>query len=165
MPLGYDVQDATRWTDWPQQQQQQTNAEYLPAYLDEHIANVNPDFDWEAGPSTTDYSQQQAGPSTHAHICHYEDCSYSCESQRKLTKHILRKHEKPHGCKASDHCDHRTAEPRDMNRHYWSTHKEYARRHNIPGDEEYPCSKCGEIFTRADNLKRHKDNKKCRRAP
>jgi hypothetical protein len=111
VPLGHDVQNASQWTNWPQQQQQQqqqqqTSAEYFPtlADLDAHIASVNPNFDWEAGPSTTDYSQQQgkshtlkyftlvedivltsiAGPSTHAYACHYEGCSHSYEKRGDL---------------------------------------------------------------------------------
>lgn len=79
------------------------------------------------------------------------------------SKHIKRKHELPVACKASKDCDHRTAEPRDMYRHYWSTHKPYAKKHDIPGDEEFPCPnpKCNKVFTREDNMLRHFKNKKC----
>lgn len=77
-------------------------------------------------------------------------------------RHHNRKHERPVGCEALSSCDTRTADPRDMNRHYWSAHKGWAKANNIP-NEEKECPNCGEQFTRGDNMTRHLKGGKCRR--
>lgn len=77
-------------------------------------------------------------------------------------KHHKRKHELPEGCRASKTCEVRTAELRDMHRHYRAAHKSWAKANNIP-NEESACPKCGEPFTRNDNMNRHLKGDKCRR--
>lgn len=51
-------------------------------------------------------------------------------------------------------CEWKTAENRDMYRHYWASHKRYAERNGIPRDND-ACKTCGKAFTRKDNLTKH----------
>jgi hypothetical protein len=64
-------------------------------------------------------------------------------------------------CEADKYCDHRTADQRDMDRHYWASHRNYAREHGIPNPEGV-CPDCGTKFTRSDNMTRHQMKIKCR---
>jgi hypothetical protein len=73
---------------------------------------------------------------------------------------IYRKHEHIHTRPLQCHlCESpfRAAERKDLNRHFWVWHKEYARENGIPSDN-VECPDCGEE-TRSDNLKRHKTRK------
>ena len=64
-------------------------------------------------------------------------------------------------CEADKNCDHRTADQRDMDRHYWSHHKKFAEKYGIHNPKE-DCPTCGMEFTRSDNMTRHQNNHKCR---
>jgi len=71
---------------------------------------------------------------------------------------IVRKHEhihtRPLRCQL---CGVAKAERKDLNRHLWVHHKDFARKNNIPSDM-IACPDCGEQ-TRSDNLKRHRTRK------
>lgn len=70
-----------------------------------------------------------------------------------LSKHS-KTHDKPVRCLADPNCKTKTAENRDMDRHYRTAHKSYAKRNNIPSEEDV-CDECGKMFTRGDNMKKH----------
>lgn len=108
----------------------------------------------EAGPSNYYDFQQQTPAATDPYACTWPGCDYVAKDQRELTKHMRRKHELPEGCLADRSCDHRTAELRDMQRHYWVAHKSYAKKNNIP-EENADCPKCPRTFTRRDNMLKH----------
>lgn len=65
------------------------------------------------------------------------------------------KHTRPHHCKK---CPTRTAERRDLDRHYWAWHPKFAARLGLPRPEQPGCSLCAKTFTRKDNLTRHVRN-------
>jgi hypothetical protein len=67
---------------------------------------------------------------------------------------MKRRHELPEGCQADAHCGHRTAELRDMHRHYWVSHRSYAIANDIQ-EENANCPKCPRTFTRRDNMLKH----------
>lgn len=46
------------------------------------------------------------------------------------------------------------ADNKARNRHYWVSHKEYAKEHNIPNEKCY-CKPCKTSFSRRDFLWRH----------
>jgi hypothetical protein len=71
----------------------------------------------------------------------------------------MHKHEKPIKCPVRG-CQHADAENRDLNRHCWTYHKEYAKKKDLPKVDAL-CESCGKHFTRKDNLKRHKDEGRC----
>jgi len=76
-----------------------------------------------------------------------------CDKRYKLP-YQLRKHERIHSkpCKCSL-CSYSTAQRKDLDRHYWTTHENYAREHNIP-DDKIGCPYCRERG-RSDNIRRH----------
>lgn len=56
------------------------------------------------------------------------------------------------------------ADDKGRNRHYWVSHKDYAKKQNIP-ETDCCCEHCKKTFSRKDNLKRHLDRfAKCREA-
>jgi hypothetical protein len=102
------------------------------------------------------------------------DCDKSFSAQYLLTSVFLanrlqtralltiyRKHEHVHTKPLECHlCVDRpfgAAERKDLNRHFWVWHREYARENGIPSDH-VECPECGEE-TRSDNLKRHMTRK------
>ncbi|CAP62122.1 uncharacterized protein PODANS_5_50 [Podospora anserina S mat+] len=72
------------------------------------------------------------------------------------SKH-MNNHTKRRQCPFRD-CEGGGAETKDLNRHLWTHHPEYASAENIPKDEEW-CGfqGCG-YHGRRDNVKRHRDN-------
>jgi hypothetical protein len=54
------------------------------------------------------------------------------------------------------HCNY-VAPRRDLNRHLWTNHSDYARENGIPKEEDI-CEQCG-YRSRKDRVKRHKDSK------
>ncbi|KAH6990952.1 hypothetical protein BKA56DRAFT_221276 [Ilyonectria sp. MPI-CAGE-AT-0026] len=88
--------------------------------------------------------------------CEREDCNQSFERPTELNKH-MKTHTKPVKCAADPGCKERRAEQRDMDRHYSSAHKSYARLMGIP-DDDYVCAVCSKTFTRHDNLLKHMRN-------
>lgn len=80
--------------------------------------------------------------------CEY--CKREFSKQYELTKHI-RIHTKPLSCEICG--DFETAQQKDLDRHYWASHRPYAQSHNIPGGPK-ECDDCGRK-SRSDNLKRH----------
>ncbi len=66
-----------------------------------------------------------------------------------ISKH-LNKHNKPNKCEL---CTYEAAANKELNRHYWVYHKEYAKKKTIPSYQAQ-CESCGSNF-RIDNLKRH----------
>ncbi|KAK4664085.1 uncharacterized protein QC763_500050 [Podospora pseudopauciseta] len=73
-----------------------------------------------------------------------------------LDKH-MNNHTKRRQCPFVD-CEGGGAETKDLHRHLWTHHPEYASAENIPKDEEW-CGfqGCG-YHGRRDNVKRHRDN-------
>ena len=64
----------------------------------------------------------------------------------------MRKHVKPEKCPV---CGAQKAALRDLHRHIWTDHKDYAARENIPS-ESRQCPVAGCTYTgRKDNLARH----------
>lgn len=48
------------------------------------------------------------------------------------------------------------ADNKARNRHYWVSHKEYAKEQNIPNERCF-CEPCEKSFSRRDNFQRHVD--------
>ncbi|KAL6860044.1 hypothetical protein ACO1O0_004069 [Amphichorda felina] len=88
--------------------------------------------------------------------CPAENCGKSFPSQNGLSKH-QKSHRKEVRCQANQFCKHVTADQRDMNRHYHSSHRMYAEEYNIP-DQSAVCNICGKEFTREDNMLKHQKN-------
>ncbi|KAK0666627.1 hypothetical protein QBC41DRAFT_148058 [Cercophora samala] len=86
---------------------------------------------------------------------------YRCECGKTFRRKCDRdKHNKNHnkqrcpfaGCNGSG------AENKDLNRHLWAKHPDYARQEGIPRVEQ-PCGWPGcNYYGRTDNLKRHRDS-------
>ncbi|PMD17210.1 hypothetical protein NA56DRAFT_752560 [Hyaloscypha hepaticicola] len=105
--------------------------------------------------------QQSSGPSEDR----LSDSNFQCTTcfkvfpkQHKLTKHE-KIHTKPllcHLCPDGDYGG--AAERKELNRHFWVYHAEYAESHNIP-KEWGTCDDCGKEC-RSDNLTRHQKKAK-----
>ncbi|KAH7324017.1 hypothetical protein BKA65DRAFT_481797 [Rhexocercosporidium sp. MPI-PUGE-AT-0058] len=76
--------------------------------------------------------------------------------QRSLLKKHLRVHTRPLRCELCPQGTHGVAEQKDLNRHYWSTHRTYALNNNIPRDST-ACPDC-DYEGRTDNVRRHQRN-------
>lgn len=63
----------------------------------------------------------------------------------------MKKHTRPLHC---EKCPAAVAERRDLIRHYWTYHQDYARKHGFQS-ERSECAVCHRKFTRKDNLTRH----------
>ncbi|KAG5658109.1 hypothetical protein KAF25_007060 [Fusarium avenaceum] len=72
----------------------------------------------------------------------------------KYTKHYNRCHNRRFKCAFYEDCQYGAGEPKDLNRHYWVHHKEYAKENNIPSPHG-KCLACGESFGRKDHVRRH----------
>ncbi|KAH6692849.1 hypothetical protein BKA61DRAFT_584580 [Leptodontidium sp. MPI-SDFR-AT-0119] len=84
-----------------------------------------------------------------------EQCSKEFLQRSLLTKH-LRVHTKPLRCKLCPQGTPGFAEQKDLNRHYWSTHRTYAQNNHIPRDSR-ACPDC-DYEGRTDNVRRHQQN-------
>ncbi|KAI9172178.1 Zinc finger protein [Paramyrothecium foliicola] len=104
-----------------------------------------------------DAAQQMGGGSSSRARYHCTLCDKSYEKNSELTRH-MRRHDKPIPCIHNDTCGYRTAQQKDMNRHYWTTHREWARENNVP-NTRVECDYCGETLERDDNLKKHMERK------
>jgi uncharacterized C2H2 Zn-finger protein len=65
----------------------------------------------------------------------------------------MRDHDKPVQC-PREGCNHRAAWNKDINRHVWSHHADWARARNWPSQEK-TCDICGMVLGRGDVAKRH----------
>ncbi|QYT02963.1 C2H2-type domain-containing protein [Trichoderma simmonsii] len=83
---------------------------------------------------------------------------WCCDEWKKhdgnFKKH-LNTHNKQVPCEAG--CFERFADNKARNRHYWVSHKKYAKENNIPNEKCF-CEPCGKSFSRRDNFRRHVDN-------
>ncbi|KAK0610634.1 hypothetical protein B0T17DRAFT_120186 [Bombardia bombarda] len=68
------------------------------------------------------------------------------------SKHV-KNHTLPEVCIADHRCSKRYPHPKELRKHYWSRHKDYARdpKNNVP-DISGKCSNCGKRFSRKDNI-------------
>ncbi|KAM6477694.1 hypothetical protein HDV62DRAFT_372811 [Trichoderma sp. SZMC 28011] len=84
---------------------------------------------------------------------------WCCDDWKKhdgnFKKH-LNTHNKQVPCEAGG-CLERFADNKARNRHYWVSHKKYAKKKKIPNEKCF-CEPCGKSFSRRDNFQRHVDN-------
>lgn len=88
----------------------------------------------------------------------HNDMVYRTNLQFLNRKH-LNTHNKQVPCEAGipGGCSERFADNKARNRHYWVSHKKYAKENNIPNEKCF-CEPCGKSFSRRDNFRRHVDN-------
>jgi hypothetical protein len=82
-------------------------------------------------------------------------CARAFLKRHLLVVHQLR-HVKPFHCPLEG-CGSAHGAKKDLNRHLWCHHTNYATTHNVP-DKPEACPKCGKIF-RKDNMARHMRSK------
>ncbi|VBB80965.1 Putative protein of unknown function [Podospora comata] len=118
---------------------------------------------YTAGEASTSYAQpySQEPDTTEASPTSFDPikcsvCGKFYKRKCDLDKH-MNNHTKRRQCPFLD-CKGGGAETKDLNRHLWTHHPEYASAENIPKDEEW-CGfqGCG-YHGRRDNLKRHRDS-------
>lgn len=124
----------------------------MPFTTEPTLSNVEsqPNF-LPQSPSEQSLGVSEVGPASETFQCAYCDKMYTAQYQLTKHEHI---HTKPRQC---HFCLFATAERRDLNRHFWAHHEEYARAHSIPRDRRV-CPDCGQR-SRGDNLSRHKRRK------
>ncbi|KAH7407650.1 hypothetical protein BKA64DRAFT_426768 [Cadophora sp. MPI-SDFR-AT-0126] len=83
------------------------------------------------------------------------ECLKEFLQRSQLNKH-LRIHTRPLQCELCPQDIIRFAERKDLDRHYWSTHRTYAQDNNIPRDSK-ACPDC-DYVGRSDNVRRHQQN-------
>ncbi|KAK4204539.1 hypothetical protein QBC40DRAFT_303420 [Triangularia verruculosa] len=84
------------------------------------------------------------------------DCRRDFRRQCDLVKHA-HNHSKRRKCPIEG-CKGGGAETKDLHRHLWANHPDYARENDIPRVDQ-PCGWPGcDYYGRTDNLKRHRDN-------
>ncbi|PKK45652.1 hypothetical protein CI102_7885 [Trichoderma harzianum] len=80
---------------------------------------------------------------------------WCCDEWKKhdgnFKKH-LNTHYKQVPCEAG--CSERFADNKARNRHYWVSHKKYAKKKKIPNEKCF-CEPCDKSFSRRDNFRRH----------
>ncbi|KAL7768275.1 hypothetical protein ACKLNR_002576 [Fusarium oxysporum f. sp. zingiberi] len=81
-------------------------------------------------------------------------CGRSWKQGANYRKHYNRKHNRRLNCVFQNNCDYLGADKKELHRHYWVSHKEYARANKIP-DPSGTCKACGEYFSRKDRIPRH----------
>jgi len=120
----------------------------IPLATEPILNNVafQPDFLPQSPPEQSS-GDSEVRPASGQFECKY--CGKRCTAQSSLTKHE-RTHTRPQRCEL---CGDAKAERKDLYRHFWAHHKDYAQEENIPNDI-IACPHCGEE-TRSDNLKRH----------
>lgn len=72
-------------------------------------------------------------------------------------------HECPFKCPYEEGCSEAKASKKEISRHVWAWHKQWATRTGYQPIDAL-CSGCGINFTRADNLKQHVDEGRCKGA-
>lgn len=106
-----------------------------------------------SAPTVPERSQEPVEGRFSNEVFQCERCQKTFPKQFELTKHELN-HSKPEKC---DLCSHEVARPKDLNRHYWVKHQEYAEEKKIPKDQK-KCE-CG-YKGRSDHVTRHRRLKK-----
>ncbi|KLP15232.1 uncharacterized protein LW94_2189 [Fusarium fujikuroi] len=81
-------------------------------------------------------------------------CGRSWKQGANFRKHYNRKHNRRLNCVFQNDCDYLGADKKELHRHYWVSHKEYARANKIP-DPSGTCEACGKYFSRKDRIPRH----------
>ncbi|QGI64204.1 hypothetical protein CEK26_008158 [Fusarium fujikuroi] len=81
-------------------------------------------------------------------------CGRSWKQGANFRKHYNRKHNRRLNCVFQNDCDYLGADKKELHRHYWVSHKEYARANQIP-DPSGTCEACGKYFSRKDRIPRH----------
>jgi hypothetical protein len=87
------------------------------------------------------------------------ECTLSTVPPTRLITYCsrcLKRQDKPIACEADESCEKRTAQQKDMDRHYWTTHRPWAEANNIPSTET-TCPVCSEVLRRSDYLSKHMD--------
>jgi len=88
-------------------------------------------------------------------VCDQRGCDKVFPRQCDLTKH-QRNHSRPISCQFCPRSEFKgVAQNKDLYRHYWIKHPEWAAANNIP-KEEATCPRCGKT-KRSDNIKRHRE--------
>jgi hypothetical protein len=77
-------------------------------------------------------------------------------TQLNINRHHKRVHTKPLGCPLCPKADYSAAQKREVNRHLWAKHPDYAQSNNIPR-ERATCLEC-EYEGRRDNVRRHRQD-------
>jgi len=93
----------------------------------------------------------EVGSASELFQCKY--CNKKYKAQYELRKHE-NVHKKPYQCHL---CHTATAERKDLHRHFWAHHEDYARANGIREDIRV-CPDCG-LRTRSDNMSRHRRRK------
>ncbi|KAL7958555.1 hypothetical protein V8C34DRAFT_144734 [Trichoderma compactum] len=136
------------------------------------LATPNTDddnFDDEVGNSST-VSFNDPSSDTSPTGEHWPGYRWCCDGWKKhdgnFKKHI-NTHNKQIPCAAGKpgekHCFKRFADNKARNRHYWVSHKKYAREQNIPNERCF-CEPCEKSFSRRDNFQRHVDKHHSKKA-
>ncbi|RKK79872.1 hypothetical protein BFJ69_g4689 [Fusarium oxysporum] len=95
-------------------------------------------------------SEDEHATGTREVVC----CGRSWKQGANYRKHYNRKHNRRLNCVFQNNCDYLGADKKDLHRHYWVSHKEYARANKIP-DPSGTCKACGNYFSRKDHIPRH----------
>ncbi|KAH7003153.1 hypothetical protein EDB82DRAFT_6728 [Fusarium venenatum] len=78
-------------------------------------------------------------------------CKKPWKQGADFNKHWNRVHNLRYEC---EHCVFTGADKKELHRHYWSSHKDWAKTNNIP-KQGGNCKSCGKYFTRKDHIPRH----------
>ncbi|XEV00890.1 hypothetical protein FSHL1_006177 [Fusarium sambucinum] len=78
-------------------------------------------------------------------------CEKPWKQGANFNKHWNRVHNLRYNC---EHCVFAGADKKELHRHYWSSHKDWAKANNIP-EQSGKCQGCGKSFTRKDRIRRH----------
>ncbi|KAK2028793.1 hypothetical protein LX32DRAFT_387246 [Colletotrichum zoysiae] len=83
----------------------------------------------------------------------YTCCNKLYNTKHKLNRH-MKTHSKPSAC-PSEFCGYRCADKKGLRRHMQAYHS--SQKHS------FKCDGCDKVFTRQDNLTRHRNRRVCRR--
>lgn len=76
------------------------------------------------------------------------------------SKHMA-KHSLPYKC-PREKCKEAKASKKEIDRHVWAAHSKWADETGYRPRLDKACPGCGAVFTRADNMKQHLDQGKCK---